>query len=149
VNETIETILSVAETVNLDSVQLHGDETPEFAASISSKTGLKVIKAFRVSRNFDAAIIDDYKVDAILLDSFSDGLHGGTGEKFDWEIAKALAHSHERLYLAGGVTPENISAAIKAVRPYAVDVCSGVESVKGRKDPQKMRNLFRAISSES
>jgi len=149
VNESIETILEIAETVHLNGVQLHGDETPEFTASLAKKTGLKVIKAFRISTSFDAIVINDYKVNAVLLDSFSDAGHGGTGEKFDWEIAKALARSHEYLYLAGGLNPENICEAIKAVHPYAVDVCSGVESIKGRKDPEKMRSLFGAINSES
>jgi phosphoribosylanthranilate isomerase len=145
VNEPLDNLLNIAERVGLNGVQLHGDETPKYAEKLKSLSGLTVIKAFRVTDDFDSSITVEYKVDGILLDGYSDSIYGGTGKKFDWEIAKALATSNDRIYLAGGIGAGNVRDAVNFVNPFAVDVCSGVERERGRKDPQKMKDLFAAL----
>lgn len=141
VNEPVEKVRQIKVLTGIDVVQLHGDETPEMCDSV----GDEVIKAFKVgeegrlfgSRGFD---ISRYKVSAYLLDTYKVGLHGGTGETFDWDIA-IEAKEFGRLILAGGLTPENISEAVKKVRPYAVDVASGVEKSPGIKDLKKVKEF--------
>jgi len=133
VNEQVAVINSIADQCGLDIVQLHGEETPEFCASVKRR----VIKAFRVKDQSSLDQIGDYDVAACLLDTWSPAAHGGTGETFNWEIAAAAAASR-CIILAGGLTPENVAEAVTAVRPYAVDVSSGVESAPGSKDRRKM-----------
>lgn len=145
VNAELEYILSVSMAARLDRVQLHGDESPNLARSVSEQTGLPVIKAFRIGPNFEWQRIAEYDVDAILLDSYSQGEFGGTGTTFDWSTASDLAASGRKIYLAGGLTPDNVGAAIAAVRPYAVDVCSGVESNPGIKDREKLRQFLLSV----
>jgi phosphoribosylanthranilate isomerase len=144
VDESTEEILDMAPL--LDAIQLHGDESPEFVRELKLRSGRPVIKAFQVSTNFDPRRIDAYSADAILLDAFSGTMRGGTGHRFDWEIAQEVRRSCETLYLAGGISPENARDAIRRVRPYALDICSGVESEKGKKDPEKMKQLFDAVN---
>lgn len=134
VNESLEKIAEIASVAKLDALQLHGEETPEFATELKAKTNLEIIKAFRVSRGFKPKYVLQYKVDAILLDAYSPTEHGGTGETFDWGIAKRVQEIFPKMYLAGGLTHENIGCAIWKVKPFAVDVCSGVEYQKGQKD---------------
>jgi len=137
VNQELAVVNSIADRCGLDLIQLHGEESPDFCSGVKRR----VIKAFRVK---DAASLDhmpDYNVAACLLDAWSPAAHGGTGETFNWEIAAAAAVS-SRIILAGGLTPGNVTAAVEAVRPYAVDVSSGVESAPGKKDPVKIRNFI-------
>lgn len=144
VDESTEKLLDMAPL--LDAIQLHGDESPEFVRALKIHSGLPIIKAFQVSANFDPGRINAYSADGILLDAFSGTLRGGTGHGFDWEIAKEVRRSCEVLYLAGGIGPENACDAIQYVRPYALDICSGVESEKGKKDRGKMKQLFDAVN---
>ncbi len=145
VNEREEKVLGIARAVGLDYLQLHGDETPEVLARLKRK--LPVIKAVRVRRPFRAAQVARFKnASAILLDGFDRRLRGGTGKTFDWRIARS-AKRYARIFLAGGLTPENIGEAIRAVRPYAVDVCSGVEARPGKKDPARLRAFLRAATA--
>ena len=134
---------ALARAVRLGAVQLHGSESPAEVKELSRKH--RVIKAFAVKPGFRVASLARYRAaDALLLDGFSCGVHGGTGRTLNWELARA-ASRYGRIILAGGLTPENVSAAIRVAQPYAVDVASGVEARPGRKDPAKLRALFAAI----
>ena len=133
VNEQLTVVNKIADLCGLDLVQLHGEETPEFCAGVNRR----VIRAFRVKDSTSLDQIRDYDVAACLLDAWSPSAHGGTGKTFNWEIA-ATAAASRCIILAGGLTPDNVAEAVKAVRPYAVDVSSGVESTPGCKDRRKM-----------
>jgi len=136
---------AMARAVRLGAVQLHGAESPGEVAELGRKR--RVIKAVTVKRGFRPASLRRYRgADAILLDGFARGLHGGTGRTLDWALARA-AGRHARIILAGGLTPENVAEAIRAAEPYAVDVASGVEARPGRKDHAKLRALFAAVES--
>lgn len=117
----------------LTAVQLHGNETPDFC----NRFRVKVIKAFRVRGDRLPPEIARYRADANLLDTFVEGMPGGTGATFSWEAARE-AKRYGRVILAGGLNCGNIRNAIEAVRPYAVDVSSGVEKAPGRKDPKRL-----------
>jgi phosphoribosylanthranilate isomerase len=139
-------VAALARAVRLGSVQLHGAESPAEVAELGRKH--RVIKAIQVKRGFRAASLARYRAaNAILLDGFAPGLHGGTGRTLDWKLARA-ARRYGRIILAGGLTPENITEAIRVAQPYAVDVASGVEMRPGRKDSVRLRELFKAIDSE-
>ena len=143
VNESEPKMLEIAQTVGLDQLQLHGDESPAMVARLGRS--MHVIKALHVRKPFRAGRLRSYKgASAILLDGFDRRARGGTGKTFDWKIARQAAR-HGRIFLAGGLTPENVAEAIRAARPYAVDVCSGVEAKPGKKDPARMRSLMRAV----
>lgn len=145
VNETREKILEIAETAKLDAIQLHGDETPEFVRQLKAETNLEIIKAFRVSENFRAEDVLQYKSDAVLLDAFSTKDYGGTGESFDWRIARKVREIVPKMYLAGGLSAENVFFAIANVEPFAVDACSLLEKSKGVKDSEKVRDFIFAV----
>jgi phosphoribosylanthranilate isomerase len=139
VNEEPATVNLVADRCGLDLVQLHGEETPDYCTAVRRR----IIKAFRVK---DASSLDElsnYRVAAPLLDAWSPSAHGGTGTTFNWDIAAAAAAS-QAIILAGGLTPENVAGAIAAVRPYAVDVSSGVESAPGKKDAGLVSRFIRS-----
>jgi phosphoribosylanthranilate isomerase len=143
VNWAAEPVDALARAVRLNAVQLHGDEPPWEVAELAA--GRPVIKAFRVKRGFRPVGLRPYRAAAaFLLDNSSAGLWGGTGKRFDWSVAR---HSKRfgRIILAGGITPENVVEAIRAVQPYAVDVASGVESRPGKKDPARLRELMRQV----
>jgi len=143
-DENEEKMLEIARSVGLDQLQLHGDETPEEVARL--KRRMRVIKALRVKKPFRAAQVAAYKrADAILLDAYSRKARGGTGKTFDWRIARQARRAGRRIFLAGGLTPENVGEAIRTARPYAVDVCSGVESRPGKKDARRMQSLMSAV----
>jgi phosphoribosylanthranilate isomerase len=142
VNESEQKMLEIARAVGLDTLQLHGDETPAMVARL--KRSFPVIKVIRVKKSSAVGRMERYKVaTALLLDGFDARQRGGTGKTFDWEVARR-AKKHGRIFLAGGLTPENVREAIRAARPYAVDVCSGVEVRPGKKDAARVRNLMRA-----
>jgi phosphoribosylanthranilate isomerase len=137
-----EDVARVAGESGVGAVQLHGDETPEFCRALR---GLKVIKALRVGPGYTAASAAAYPADAVLLDAYVAGEFGGTGHTFDWSLARRTRDAVPRLLLAGGLRPENVAAAVAAVRPYAVDVCSGVEAAPGRKSPALMRLFVERV----
>jgi phosphoribosylanthranilate isomerase len=128
-------ILHHVESVGLDVVQLHGTEAPDFCAAL----GRPVLKAIRVKDATSLAAMDDYRVSAFLLDSYDPEVAGGTGRVFNWDLA-ARVNGRHRVILSGGLTPQNVGEAIARVRPYGVDVSSGVET-DGRKDPVKIREF--------
>jgi phosphoribosylanthranilate isomerase len=144
VNDERQTVEDVVAESGVGVVQLHGDESPSFCESLA---GLRVIKALRVGEEFVPESAADYRVEAILLDSFSRTERGGTGRTFDWSLARRTREHVRQLYLAGGLTPENVREAIEAVEPYAVDVCSGIEREPGRKDHARMREFFDTLRS--
>jgi phosphoribosylanthranilate isomerase len=136
VNAAREDITALVEQVPLDAIQFHGDET---AADIQNWT-CATIKAMRIPLDGSIPPLEDMPSTYLLLDTYRPGRYGGTGEVFAWDTAAALPQAvRQRLLLAGGLTPENVAAAIRTVRPWAVDVASGVESTPGHKDPDKVR----------
>ncbi len=146
VNATLDQVARAAEEIGMTIVQLHGDEGPSFCAEAARRTGCRVIKAARVRSGADIQALTAFHTDFHLLDSYIRGVPGGTGETFAWE----LAHAHGRgtpVILSGGLTADNVGEAIAAVRPYAVDVASGVESAPGRKDHAKLREFAAAVAA--
>lgn len=145
VNETIRSILETVKIVGLDAIQLHGDEDYEFVTMLHHSTEKEIVKAIRVSAASDLTFAMDFDAHCILLDSFSKSEYGGTGEQFDWAFAGGANVMLPYLYLAGGLKAENVAEAIRIVRPYAVDVASGVESSPGKKDSDKMKRFIEAV----
>lgn len=145
VNEELpDDVARIAYEVNLNAVQLHGEESNEYCVALKN---YRVIKAFRVSDDFKPEDILKFEVDAVLLDAYSRDEHGGTGKIFDWRIARETQKLFPKLFLAGGLTPDNVSEAIKEVKPYAVDACSGIEITKGKKDSAKVKAFVQAVRS--
>jgi phosphoribosylanthranilate isomerase len=138
VDETAEQINKIADYCNLDIIQLHGDESPTFCKKIRRK----VIKAFRIKDMQSVKKLSSFQVSGFLLDTFSDNLHGGTGKVFDWNLALP-AKKFGPVIMAGGLTPNNVQQAVRQIRPYGVDVCSGVESEPGIKDHKKVRAFLK------
>jgi phosphoribosylanthranilate isomerase len=141
VNEEPEAIRRTVTATGLQVVQLHGDEDEAFVKHLGD---LKIIKALRIDEAFDLDQLNTCRASAILLDAKVKGEYGGTGQRFDWRLA-VEAKKTVRVILAGGLSRENIGEAIRFVRPYAVDVCSGVEAEPGRKDFDKMREFMAAV----
>ena len=141
VDEDLKTLMRVTEEARLSAVQLHGDETPEYCRELSNTY---VIKAFGATNNLN---LEGYDVDAIMLDTKDDLLHGGTGRVFDWSIAERATSSVPKLFLAGGLSPENVAEAIRKVRPYAVDACSSLEVRLGKKNHERVRAFVKAVRS--
>jgi phosphoribosylanthranilate isomerase len=140
--ESAATVARMATEACVAAVQLHGDESPEYCAELG---GRRVIKALRVGKDFSPERATVYRAESILLDAYSAHARGGTGETFDWELAQRTREMVAQLYLAGGLTVENVAAAIAAVQPYAVDVCSGVELAPGRKDASRMHAFVSTV----
>jgi phosphoribosylanthranilate isomerase len=140
VNTPGEEIRRLMDVTGIRLVQLHGDETPQEASDL----GAPVWKTFRVGPAFDATALAAYNVDGYLLDTMVDGMMGGTGKTFNWQIAVG-AKQYGPVILSGGITPDNVQQAIREVSPYAIDVSSGVEASPGRKDPARIARLFDAI----
>ena len=140
VNESIEKIHETKNLCQLDWVQLHGDEDPEFCREFLSHN-VKIMKVIRVKDQTDIERAEDFFTDAILLDAFNPEKYGGTGLTFDWNI---VGHIGKRIFLAGGINPDNAVAAIE-LGVYGIDVCSGIEAEPGKKDHTKMKKLFENI----
>jgi phosphoribosylanthranilate isomerase len=144
VNATLDHVARVAEDVPLSHLQLHGDEGPSYCAEAARRTGCKVVKAARIHDAGDLRALEPFHVDFHLLDSGARGLRGGTGETFDWELARRR-RSRVPVILSGGLTPDNVAEGIAAVRPWAVDTASGTEAEPGRKDPERLAAFFDAV----
>jgi phosphoribosylanthranilate isomerase len=141
VDEHIQFLKSILSHVNLDILQLHGNETPQYCEQFN----LPIIKVFRVRPEFDGSKLIDYNVSAFLFDTYKKGFPGGTGDSFDWELVSKLKIEIP-IILSGGLTPENIMRGIEVVNPSAVDVNSGVENCPGEKDAMKLAQLFSEIN---
>jgi phosphoribosylanthranilate isomerase len=146
VNSTLEQIADVSERAGLTLVQLHGDEGPSFAGEVARRTGARTIKAAAVRGAETLQDLARFHTDFHLLDGYTAGLRGGTGERFDWTLLESR-RSKVPLILSGGLTPGNVAEAIAQVHPYAVDVASGVESAPGIKDHELMRALIEAAAT--
>lgn len=139
VNSSVEEVKIIMETCSLDLVQLHGDETPEMLNALDGRA----FKAFRgIPERVDGFARSESR--AFLLDASVKGVYGGTGVTADWNSAAELAKNYP-LLLAGGLTPENVAEAVSRVKPWGVDVASGVESVMGKKDPSRMKAFVQAV----
>ncbi|MGD1089201.1 MAG: phosphoribosylanthranilate isomerase [Verrucomicrobiota bacterium] len=141
VNAPADFILRAIGECGLNLLQFHGDEPPEFCRQF----GLMSMKAFRIRDAESLKGIPDYQTDAVLLDAFSSATLGGTGEKFNWDLAIEAQKFRKPVFLAGGLTPENVADAVRKVRPFGVDVSSGVEISPGKKDHAKVKAFIKAV----
>jgi len=145
VNPSEELVLRVIGDCSVNLLQFHGDETPEFCTQFGSMS----MKAFRIRDAESLRALPMYLTDAWLLDAFADDKLGGTGEKFNWDLAIEAQKLGRPIFLAGGLTPENVADAIRKVKPFAVDVSSGVESSPGKKDHAKVRAFVERARNAS
>jgi phosphoribosylanthranilate isomerase len=141
VNPTEDLVLRAIAGCGLNLLQFHGDEPSDFCTQF----GLMSLKAIRVRDEKSLETMANYQTDAFLLDAYSSAGLGGTGEKFNWELAVAAQKFGKPIFLAGGLTPEHVADAMRQVRPFAVDVSSGVESAPGKKDTAKVRAFIQAV----
>lgn len=140
VNQPTHWVRVMAERCGVDAFQFQGDETPEYCEAFPQRA----IKAIRVQDGASLNRMAEYRVRAFVLDAYCEGEYGGTGQRFDWDLA-VPAKAYGRIILAGGLTPDNVAEAVRRVQPFAVDVSSGVEgSVKGTKDHGKIRAFIQA-----
>lgn len=142
--ESPESVRNIASEAGIKALQLHGDESPRYCQELADRF---VIKALAVSTNFDNQIIHAYQTEAIMLDTKDNALRGGTGRRFDWSIAKQVNQLGKKIFLAGGLSPDNVSEAIETVRPYAVDACSALEEKPGIKNHERLRAFVDAARS--
>ena len=145
VNEESQSVRNIANEANVAALQLHGDESPEYCRELGKDR--YVIKTFAVANDFDVQRIRLYRVEAIMLDTKHNSLRGGTGRVFDWSVAKEVNDFVPKLFLAGGLSPENIEEAVATVRPYAIDACSALEDEPGRKNHERMRAFVEIARS--
>jgi phosphoribosylanthranilate isomerase len=143
VNTPADFVLRAISKCHLTLLQFHGDEPPDFCTQF----GLMSMKAFRIRDAESLEEIPEYQTDAYLLDAFSSTAPGGTGEQFNWELAVQAQKFGKPIFLAGGLTPDNVAAAVAKAKPFAVDVSSGVESAPGKKDAAKIRAFITAARS--
>lgn len=147
VNQSLDEIAALAETVPLSLVQLHGDEGTAFCAEVARRTGARVIKAERIRSKADLQALQAFRsVDYHLVDAHVEGLRGGTGQTLDWGLLESR-HSEVPLIVSGGLTPENVGEAVARVQPFAVDVASGTEAAPGVKDPEKVMAFSAAVAA--
>lgn len=141
VNPTEDAVLRAIGDCGVTLLQFHGEETPEFCTQF----GVMNMKAFRVRDADSLLALPNYPTDAYLLDAYSPDAHGGTGAKFNWDLAIEAKKLGKPIFLAGGLTPENVGTAVQKVQPFGVDVSSGVEAAPGKKDPAKVKNFIKAV----
>ncbi len=147
VNEDLDALLLKTKEAGADIIQLHGEEPPDFCGKVRKMSGLPVIKAFRIGNIEDLEVLEAYRevADYFLLDSKEKGGYGGTGMRFSWDLAVAAKEFGRPIFLAGGLTCENVAAACCQVRPFAVDVASGVEKLPGVKSREKMELFVKTV----
>jgi phosphoribosylanthranilate isomerase len=138
-----EAVRRLVRKIGLTAVQAHGEESPEACRSY----GVPVVKAFNTGDGFRTELLDPYREFAVLLDAPAGTLRGGTGRRADWEAARAAGEAGHRVLLAGGLSPGNLAAAVRAVEPLAVDLNSGVETAPGIKDAARIRDAVRALDA--
>ena len=146
VNATLDEVAQLADRCRLSLLQLHGDEGPVYCREAARRTGCKVMKAARVRDAAHIQAVRAFRTDFHLLDAHSPRAPGGTGESFDWDLAR-LHPRTPSIVLSGGLTPDNVGTAIEQARPFAVDTASGTEASPGRKDPAKLEAFFRAVEA--
>lgn len=143
VNEPAERVRRIAGTCGLDFLQFHGDESPQYCRHFRD---FKVIKAFRIRGRLPVEKIKKYPCRFFLFDTFQKQAYGGTGKVFDWRLLRPL--KNRKFFVSGGLTPDNVAGVLKWIKPYAVDVSSGVESGPGKKDPKLVRQFIRNAKME-
>ncbi len=143
VNEDYDEILKISDMCGIRTIQLHGDESPDFCGKFDS---YRVIKAFRIKDESDLENIKKYDLSGYILDSFSPDLYGGTGLSFDWGLLDKIDFDGN-IIVAGGINPDNIERLLRSVVPYGVDICSGVESSPGVKDDKLLKEIMSKIMS--
>ena len=141
VNERLDNVIRIAKNLNLDLIQLHGDETPAYCRQLKKEMNKKIIKSFRVKNKSDLDKIKEYNVDYYMFDSHMEGLFGGTGRTFNHSLLKNIG---KKFFLSGGLNAKNIKKAIKTAKPFAVDTASGVEEKTGKKDIKKIKKFIEA-----
>src|ERR687896_2639991 len=146
VNATLDEVAAMADVCRFSMLQLHGDEGPSYCQEAARRTGCRVMKAARVRDAAQVQALRAYRTDYHLLDAHSPRAPGGTGESFDWELAR-LHSGTPPVVLSGGLTPDNVGQAIATASPFAVDTASGTEAEPGRKDPAKVTAFFRAVEA--
>jgi phosphoribosylanthranilate isomerase len=146
VNESPENIRAAVVCAGLTAVQLHGDESPQEIEAVRQTCGVKLIRAVRV-RAGSTLSPDELENDHLLIDAFSEKEFGGTGETADIKVAEAIIRRHPRVFLAGGLSPDNVSSALKKLRPYGVDACSRLEIKPGKKDPHMVERFIEEVRS--
>jgi phosphoribosylanthranilate isomerase len=145
VNASEAEVSEAVSACGLQLLQFHGDEPPEYCVQF----GAMSMKAFRVKDATTIQSLPEYPTDAWLLDAFVPGQQGGTGHTFNWDLAIEAVKLGKPVFLAGGLTPENVGEAVRRVRPFGVDVSSGVESAPGKKDPAKVKAFIQAAKATS
>jgi len=138
---SVESLMETSLLAGVQVLQLHGDETPEYCSKLASRT---LIKALRIGKDGIRENIEEYPVQAFLLDSKDDALFGGSGRSFDWKLASQIKRFRP-IILAGGLRAENVGKAIRTLEPYGIDVCSGVEIRPGKKDAGKLREFMDEV----
>ena len=147
VNAPLDELVEIADVARLTMLQLHGDEGPAYAREAARRTGARVIKAIPARDAAEIRRLTSFRTDFHLLDAYVPGQRGGTGKTFQWDYTRHHTR-HVPLILSGGLTPDNVAAAIEATHPYAVDSASGTEASPGVKDPDKVVALLRAVQQE-
>lgn len=145
VDQSERAVRDICKFTRIRTVQFHGEEKPVYCKRFSD---FKIIKAFRIGEYFPVDIIKKYKVDAFLFDTYQDGVEGGTGKTFDWDALKDQK-IEKPVILSGGLNSRNIQQALDSVKPFAVDVSSGVEKSPGIKDPRLIRAFFDAANFQT
>jgi phosphoribosylanthranilate isomerase len=146
VNASLDEVALLADRCRLSLLQLHGDEGPAYCREAARRTGCRVMKSARVRDAAQVQALRAFPTDLHLLDAYSASAPGGTGETFNWELARLHAGTPP-VVLSGGLTPDNVAEAIAAVQPWGVDTASGTEAAPGHKDPAKLEAFFRAVAS--
>jgi phosphoribosylanthranilate isomerase len=142
VDEEPADVLRISREVGLDLAQLHGDEPPETVTALR-EAGVKVMKALRVESAASLDVLDEYEADLFLLDAYSAKARGGTGERFDWGVAKSL-RGRDNIVVSGGLGPENVRQAVEFFEPFGVDASSSLEDGPGRKNGELVRRFVLA-----
>ncbi len=143
VNEDSKVVNEIADRTSLDLIQLSGDETPGYCKGLNRP----YIKTIRVSNRESLNGINEYDTRYTLFDTHSKSNYGGTGKVFDWDLIRDLPLEKRYIILSGGLNPENVKSAVKRIKPYAVDVASGVERLPGKKDHEKMKDFIEAVKN--
>ena len=146
VNASLDEVAEAADRCQLTILQLHGDEGPAYCREAARRTGAKVMKAVRVRDGAQLKDLERFHTDFHLLDAYSPSTPGGTGETFDWELARRHPRTPP-VVLSGGLNPDNVGEAVELARPFAVDVASGTEAEPGRKDPAKLTAFMHAVEA--
>ena len=142
VNESLDGIKNLSDAAGVSALQLHGNETRKYCEALKPYF---LIKVFSASYGFAPEVVLGYNVEAIMLDAFDKEVFGGTGKLSNWDVARETRKLFPKLFLAGGLSPENVADAIKRVQPYAVDACSRLESEPGQKDHARVRAFVAAV----